>query len=62
MQPVLQLKKVLYPARRRLHPRYPVLEALRGDNDDQNTGIEIVKRAIEEPLRQIVVNAGRRVQ
>lgn len=37
----------------------PVLEALRGDNDDQNTGIEIVKRAIEEPLRQIVVNAGK---
>jgi len=37
----------------------PVLETLKGDNDDQNTGIEIVKRAIEEPLRQIVVNAGK---
>lgn len=35
------------------------LENLRGDNEDQNTGIEIVKRAIEEPLRQIVVNSGK---
>jgi len=34
------------------------LEGLKGDNDDQTTGIEIVKRAIEEPLRQIAVNAG----
>ena len=34
------------------------LENLHGDNDDENTGIEIVKRAIEEPLRQIVANAG----
>src|SRR4030066_1375699 len=36
----------------------PLLEKLRGDNEDQNTGIEIVKRAIEEPLRQIVINEG----
>jgi chaperonin GroEL len=36
----------------------PLLDKLKGDNDDQNTGIEIVKRAIEEPLRQIVINAG----
>ena len=36
-----------------------VLEKLKGDNEDQTTGIEIVKRAIEEPLRQIVVNSGR---
>jgi len=35
------------------------LEKLKGDNDDQTTGIEIVKRAIEEPLRQIAENAGR---
>lgn len=35
------------------------LEGLKGDNDDQTTGIEIVKRAIEEPLRQIVINAGK---
>ncbi|HOK25666.1 MAG TPA: chaperonin GroEL [Bacteroidales bacterium] len=35
------------------------LENLKGDNEDQNTGIEIVKRAIEEPLRQIAENAGR---
>ena len=34
------------------------LEGLKGDNDDQTTGIQIVKRAIEEPLRQIVSNAG----
>jgi chaperonin GroEL len=34
------------------------LENLTGDNKDQNTGIQIVKRAIEEPLRQIVENAG----
>jgi chaperonin GroEL len=35
------------------------LESLKGDNDDQTTGIEIVKRAIEEPLRQIALNAGK---
>ncbi len=34
------------------------LEGLKGDNDDETTGIMIVKRAIEEPLRQIVANAG----
>lgn len=36
----------------------PSLEGMKGDNDDETTGIEIVKRAIEEPLRQIVDNAG----
>ena len=35
------------------------LDGLTGDNDDETTGIEIVKRAIEEPLRQIVANAGK---
>jgi chaperonin GroEL len=35
-----------------------VLEKLKGDNEDETTGIQIVKRAIEEPLRQIVENAG----
>ncbi len=35
------------------------LEGLVGENDDETTGIEIVKRAIEEPLRQIVANAGK---
>ena len=35
------------------------LNNLKGDNDDEQTGIEIVKRAIEEPLRQIVGNAGK---
>ncbi len=34
------------------------LEGLEGDNADETTGINIVKRAIEEPLRQIVENAG----
>jgi chaperonin GroEL len=34
------------------------LENLTGDNEDETTGIHIVKRAIEEPLRQIVANAG----
>jgi chaperonin GroEL len=35
------------------------LEGLKGENEDETTGIEIVKRAIEEPLRQIVTNAGK---
>ena len=34
------------------------LEGLKGDNEDETTGIEIIRRAIEEPLRQIVANAG----
>ena len=34
------------------------LENLKGDNADEQTGINIVRRAIEEPLRQIVKNAG----
>ncbi|MCD8304639.1 MAG: chaperonin GroEL [Prevotellaceae bacterium] len=34
------------------------LESLQGENDDEATGIKIVCRAIEEPLRQIVENAG----
>ncbi len=34
------------------------LESLKGANDDENTGIAIIKRAVEEPLRQIVANAG----
>jgi chaperonin GroEL len=37
----------------------PALEGLKGDTDDETVGIEIVKRAIEEPLRQIVANSGR---
>ena len=35
-----------------------VLEGVKGDNTDQDVGVSIVKRAIEEPLRQIVANAG----
>ena len=34
------------------------LKNLKGDNDDEQTGIAIVERAIEEPLRQIAANAG----
>lgn len=35
------------------------LEGLTGENDDETTGIEIVKRAIQEPMRQIAFNAGK---
>nr|WP_211309774.1 chaperonin GroEL [Mucilaginibacter yixingensis] len=34
------------------------LKELKGDNEDENTGIQIIRRAIEEPLRQICENAG----
>jgi chaperonin GroEL len=34
------------------------LDSLKGANEDENTGIAIIRRAIEEPLRQIVANAG----
>lgn len=34
------------------------LKNVKGDNEDENTGIQIVRRALEEPLRQIVENAG----
>jgi chaperonin GroEL len=34
------------------------LDKLKGDNEDEMTGIQIVKRAAEEPLRQIIANAG----
>ncbi len=36
-----------------------VLDGLKGENEDEQTGIEIIRRAIEEPLRQIVANAGK---
>jgi chaperonin GroEL len=35
-----------------------VLDKLKGENPDQNTGIQIVQKALEEPLKQIVENAG----
>ena len=35
------------------------LEGLKGENEDEQTGIEIIRRAIEEPLRQIVANSGK---
>ena len=34
------------------------IEKMKGENDDETTGISIIKRALEEPLRQIVENAG----
>ena len=34
------------------------LDNIKGENDDEETGIQIVRRALEEPLRQIVANAG----
>ncbi|MDR2928619.1 MAG: chaperonin GroEL [Cytophagaceae bacterium] len=37
----------------------PALEQLKGETEDESTGIEIIKRAIEEPLRQIAFNAGK---
>ena len=36
-----------------------VLDNLKGETDDETTGIEIIKRALEEPLRQIVANSGK---
>ncbi len=36
----------------------PSLDKMKGDNEDETTGIAIIKRALEEPLRQIVANAG----
>ncbi len=36
-----------------------VLDGLVGENEDETTGIEIIRRAVEEPLRQIVANAGK---
>jgi chaperonin GroEL len=36
----------------------PALDALKGDNEDEQTGIDIIKVAIEAPLRQISANAG----
>ena len=35
------------------------LNGRKGENDDEQTGIEIIRRAVEEPLRQIVANAGK---
>ncbi len=34
------------------------LDGVQGANDDENTGIQILRRSVEEPLRQIVLNAG----
>ncbi len=37
---------------------FGMVDQISGDNDDQNVGIRIVRRALEEPLRQIVANSG----
>lgn len=39
---------------------YPTLEDVRGENDDQNRGIDIVREALQEPITQILLNAGLR--
>ena len=52
MQLVQRLKKALYLV------AVNALSELRGDNDDQNAGMNILRRAMEAPLRQIVTNAG----
>lgn len=36
----------------------PALDAVKGENEDQKTGVAIVRRGLEEPLRQIAMNAG----
>ena len=42
----------------RSSPRDEAIEGLAGDNEDQNVGIKLLRRAVEAPLRQIVTNAG----
>lgn len=37
----------------------PALDAVKGENEDQKTGVAIVRRGLEEPLRQIAINAGK---
>ena len=56
MLPVLLLKKVLFPVVVLLMFAQLNVEKLKGDNEDENTGIAIIRRALEEPLRQIVAN------
>ena len=58
-QPAPQSKRVSFRAAVWPYIRATAaLDGMKGDNEDQTTGIQIVKRAIEEPLRQIVENAG----
>ncbi len=40
------------------HSAIEALEGIKGENEDQTTGIRIIERAIEAPLRQIAANAG----
>ena len=59
LRPVLPSRKVSCRAAVSLTSvRWRLWRRSKGDNEDQTTGIQIVKRAIEEPLRQIVTNAG----
>jgi chaperonin GroEL (HSP60 family) len=61
MQQELQLKKVSVPGGGVAFIRaIEALEKFKGSNEDETTGAAIVRRALEEPLRQIVVNAGYR--
>ncbi len=58
-QLVLRLKKVLLQVVvLHWYVLQSALDGLTGANDDQNVGINILRRAIEAPLRQIVANAG----
>ena len=53
--PVLPIvSKPIFPSK--ISPRN--IAKLKGDNDDQNVGVNIARRAMEEPMRQIVTNAG----
>ena len=41
-----------------MNPRIESLEKMKSSNEDEETGIQIVRRSLEEPLRQIAANAG----
>jgi hypothetical protein len=60
MQPVPPLKKASWLAvALRCCVPWPLIKGkLKGDNHEQDAGIKIVLRAMEEPIRQIVANAG----
>jgi chaperonin GroEL (HSP60 family) len=58
MQLVLLLKKVLLLVVVLHFKSKAVLSAIKSDNADEATGIQIISRAVESPLRTIVENAG----
>ena len=58
-RPVPQSKKVFFPAEALLSCAPPKsLKKIRTQNDDQKTGVEIVRKALSSPARQIAINAG----